>query len=558
MIKGLLKIFSAFLTLYVLSGCASVERYNKKREQPISIKRLQDDVDFVQSTLYRRHPDFDYYTPKTVLDHKFDSLRSAITRPMTMNEFYVHIGGVLAYVHQGHMAVLPAPRRVDKERRKYLRSMGASPLVQFDFLWEDEKLYVHRQRTDDSSIMPGWELIAINDLPVREVYAKYRPILTSDGYNHTALPMFFAKRIPLFYVEELGQVDSARYLFSDGEKQIEKLVRRKSKEKNEKQKEKELVPAPELAVNNAVDTAATDTFAQKEVAKTEEQLKKEKEQQKEEASRKYLHGYDKLRDEYVRQLKFYGADSGIAYLKIRQFGEGPYRKSYKAIFDSIHAVGSGVLVLDLRDNPGGRAAEVVDLNRYLSDTAFQMYTPAKVSSKTSLLNPGFYSAVPKLLWPVLSLYYPVYAVNKFVKTKKHEDGNYYYHGLNGVRTKDLHENAFRGKVYVLVNGSSFSAACLLSSKLSVLPNVTILGVETGGDFNGTVAGTLPMLNLPNSNIIWRVGLMHIRPTNRTDLKGRGIFPDIEMPEKAMDIVHKRDVIMDWILNVEKMELSMEN
>lgn len=561
MIKDLFKIFFVLSAFYSLSSCASVERYNVKREQPISVMRLQEDIDFVQSTLYRRHPDFDYYTSKDVLDHKFDSLRSVITRPMTMNEFYVHIGGVLSQVHQGHMAILPAPRRVPKERRKYLRSMGASPLVQFDFLWEDGKLYVHRQRTDDSSIMPGWQVVAINDLPVQEVYAKYHTVLTSDGYNRTALPMFFAKRIPLFYVEELGQVDSARFLFNDGTREIEKLVVRKLKERSDKKESKEPEQEPEPALQTVFtsvsDTIPTDTLEPEKVARTTEGLKKEKEQKKEEAGRKYTHGYDKVRGEYVRELKFYGADSAIAYLKVRQFSEGPYQRSYKIIFDSIRAVGSETLVLDLRDNPGGRAAEVVDLNRYLADTAFQMYAPAKVSSKTSLLHPGFYSKVHKSLWPILSLYYPVYAVNKFVKTKKHEDGNYYYHGLNGVKWKELHENAFKGKVYVLVNGGSFSAACLIASKLSVLPNVTIIGEETGGDFNGTVAGTLPMLALPNSNIIWRVGLMHIRPTNRTDLKGRGIFPDIEISEKAMDLVRKKDVIMDRILGVEKTDLTMD-
>ncbi len=359
--------------------------------------------------------------------------------------------------------------------------------------------------------------------------------------------MFFAKRIPMFYAEELGPVDSARFLFKNGEQQIEKMIVRKPKEKKKSEQD-----TAKVVAKNVVDSLQqTDSLSKNQVVKSEAEIKKEKEEKKKVEDNKWMYGYDKVRKEPIRSLKFYGTDSAIAYLKIKQFADGPYKKSYKHIFDSVRNAGSEVLVLDLRDNPGGRAAEVVELYRYFADSSFQTYSPAKVSSKTSLLSPGFYKAVPKLLWPFLSLYYPYHTVDRLIKTNKHKDGNYYYRGLNGVKWKSVHENAFKGKVYLLINGGSFSASCLLASKMTLLPNVTIVGEETGGDFNGTVAGQMPMLNLPNSNIIWRVGLMHIRPTNRTDVKGRGIFPDVEMKEKASDLIQNKDIIMDWILKQEK-------
>jgi C-terminal processing protease CtpA/Prc len=49
----------------------------------------------------------------------------------------------------------------------------------------------------------------------------------------------------------------------------------------------------------------------------------------------------------------------------------------------------------------------------------------------------------------------------------------------------LSPNAFKGKIYVMINGGSFSASSLISSNLK-LKRVTFVGEETGGAFNGTV------------------------------------------------------------------------
>lgn len=540
-----MKMLPVVLTLSgFMSSCVSVEQYNAKRAQPISVKKLQKDIDFVQKNLYARHPDYDYYTPKSVLDARFDSLRKAIDHPMTSNEFFVRISPVIASVRQGHMATLPAPRKVSRERKKYLKTMGASPLQQFDYQWENDHLYVIKNRSEDSSIRKGWEVVAINDLNVRDIYTKYSRTFTSDGYNQTALPGFFARRIPTFYNEELGPMDSLNYTFKTKSGDIVvKEIRRTAKKTADKAAVTDSTKTGVVKSNNLKSDSTA--IAQKE----KEKLKAQKE--KIEENNKSLYGYDKAKKEYIRSLKFYGKDSTLAYLKIGQFGEGRFKKAYTKLFDSIYKVKSEVLVLDLRDNPGGRAMEITELYKYFADSSFKIYAPSKVSSKSSLLNAGFYNRMPKAIWPFFSIYYPFYAVHRFVNTKKHADGSYYYAGMSGNKWKQPHEHAFKGKVYLLINGGSFSAACLMASRLSVLPNVTVVGEETGGDFNGTVAGIMPILNLPHSNIIWRIGLMHVRPVNRTDVKGRGIFPDQAFGQPVKDVIADKDQAMDWILEQEK-------
>jgi len=119
--------------------------------------------------------------------------------------------------------------------------------------------------------------------------------------------------------------------------------------------------------------------------------------------------------------------------------------------------------------------------------------------------------------------------------------------LVGSRKSKNALNHYDGKIYVLINGGSFSASCILASSLKSNPNVTFVGEETGGAFNGTVAGIMPVVDLPNSKIPLRLGLMDIKTINQTEVKGRGIFPDIEIIPTIKDKIKNNDLEMNWIL-----------
>ena len=118
--------------------------------------------------------------------------------------------------------------------------------------------------------------------------------------------------------------------------------------------------------------------------------------------------------------------------------------------------------------------------------------------------------------------------------------------MKGTKFRKPKDYFFSGKIYLLVNGGTFSAASLLASRMSSLPNVEIVGEETGGDYNGTVAGILPVYTLPNSKIKWRLGLMHIKTINQRSLKGRGVMPDKSLQPTVSDIILKKDTVLDWV------------
>jgi C-terminal processing protease CtpA/Prc len=114
-------------------------------------------------------------------------------------------------------------------------------------------------------------------------------------------------------------------------------------------------------------------------------------------------------------------------------------------------------------------------------------------------------------------------------------------------------------VYVLINGGSFSASCILSSNLKGAGRAVFFGEETGGSYNGTVAGMLPLVKLPKTKLNIRLGLARITPYYKTVIDGRGIFPDIEIKPTLDDRIKGNDPELNRVVNeIKTINLNSSN
>lgn len=516
-----LKIRRLFLLLAfcaVFVNCTSVEKYNQQIFQPISVEKLQVDINYTQHKLEKFYPNLYGYISKEQLNFKFDSIRAVVNKPMTSKEFYFVISPVIAAVRQGHMTMSPTIKRVSKKEAKRFKQSGDGPISQFVFEWQNDKLYVLKSKSKKNKIKEGAEVISVNAITPQSIYSKYRKSFTSDGFNATFLSKFFSKRYNLYLTNEIGINDSLTYVFKQNDSLITRIVSRNK---------------PAKFIKDSVNVVAKAPIDKSKI--------------KVEKKRKRIYGYDATNKEYAKSLTVVSTDSSVAILKIRNFSQGRYHRIYSELFDSIQKLKINTLVIDVRDNPGGRIAEVVELCSYLTDSEYTVLQPSIVTSKTSLWKPGIFKMVPKLAYPFIGIGYPFYMGFSYFKTKKNDDGKYRY-SLTGVRKRKNNPNHFKGKIYVMINGGSFSASCILSSTLKLHPNVTFVGEETGGAFNGTVAGIMPLVTLPNSKIPLRLGLMDIRTISQTDVIGRGIFPDKEIIPTFQDKIDKKELELEWILN----------
>lgn len=513
--NNLMTIFLVQFIVLFQVGCTSVAEYNQKIDTPIAKEKLLSDVNYVQHKLEKLHPNLYSYISESQLNNKFDSIRLAIDKPLTSKEFFFLLSPVVASVHQGHMYLSPPFKKMENKELTRLTKLGAGPLSQFDLEWINFKLYVLKNKSNLKGINPGAEVISINQVSPQNIYNKYRNTYTSDGYNTTYISRGFSKRFSTYFTNEMGINDSLAYVFKQNDSLISCVIHRQILEKKGK-----------------VLTKLT-------VASKLKPVKEDKKKQR-------IYGYDAISKTYSKNLSFVSKDSSIAVLKVKDFSKGNFRKGYKDIFSNLKQKEIKTLILDLRNNPGGRVAEAVELYSYLTDKDFVMLQNAIVTSKTSLWKLGLFNKIPKILYPFAATFYPFYMGFSTLRTSKNKQGVYTY-SLVGSKKRNYKINHFSGKVYVIINGGSFSASCLLAASLKSNSNITFVGEETGGGFNSTVAGLLPVVTLPNSKLPLRMGLMDIRTTNQTEIIGHGIYPDKEIIPTLYDKLENKDPEMDWII-----------
>ncbi|RZL96970.1 MAG: hypothetical protein EOO88_63305, partial [Pedobacter sp.] len=107
--------------------------------------------------------------------------------------------------------------------------------------------------------------------------------------------------------------------------------------------------------------------------------------------------------------------------------------------------------------------------------------------------------------------------------------------------------AFKGKIYVLINGGSFSATSLFSANMRNLKNVTFVGEETGGSKNIWTAGVIKNLTLPASKLLLTYGNFPAYFGNINEIDGRGVIPDISISYDIEQYLAKKDLEMEWVL-----------
>ena len=517
-IKGII-IFS-FLLIIFLESCVSISKYNSQINTIRTVQELKSDVDFVQYKLEKLHPDLYHYISKNDLNYKFDSLRSSLISPMTSNEFYFKLSPVVASIRQGHTQTYPLTKKFTNSEKKIINRSGTSPLNQFEFELFDNRLYIVKNNSKDSTIKSGTEVISVNGVKPQDIFKIYINTFCSDGYNNTFIPRRLAKGFARYFFYQNGINDSIYCQIS-----YKDSIRNISLKRFVKPKKST-------------------------ITKSKEQLIQDKKLQKIESKKRKLLGYDPLLHRYSKQLSFPVQDSSIAIMKISDFTKGNYKQFYKQSFQKMDSLNTKALIIDIRDNTGGSIDDVYNLFSYLSDSCYRFMDKSEVSSKTSLWHSGFFNHKPLWSYVMHPLSIPVFVLRNaytYLRTVKGKDNKYRY-PLYYTRLHQPKPQRFKAKVYVLINGGSFSASSMLSSNLRGANRAVFIGVETGGADNGCVAGIMPLRTLPKSKLSIKFGLLVLQTPYKSKVDGRGIFPDVEIQPTLTDRITNNDPELKWILN----------
>lgn len=510
------------LLIVLLASCSSVKKYNRQISTLHSPEEVCNDIDFAYHKLQRLHPDLYWYISKDSLDQKINTLKASIQQPISSIELYKQFAPVIASIRQGHTAIY-SPRKKQTRKEKRIRGKRSSPFKSLAFRGIDNKLFVNKIYNKDSTVVAGSEVLSVENEKTSALLDSFQKLHTGDGYNTTFIPQYTSRGFGFHYTRTHQQKDSilmtlkindsvySRYLYANYSK------------------EKKVVKKDTINVSKI------------KISKSDKKLNR-KENKK---LRKYYnkHGFDKYKKEYNRNFRFMISDtvSSIAYIKIRSFTEGDYKDFYKESFRKIDSANCKNLVIDLRGNLGGRLAEIDEFYSYLTNKKYVFIEKAKMTQRMSFLYPLFHSKSwlqktgTTALFPVLSVY-------QMLKVEKEKGDPYFNFKYN--RLRDPKPNAYDGKIYVLIDGESFSASSILSTHLKATKRATFVGEETGGAYNGTIAGFFAIVELPNSKIKMRVGLMKINAPHTIQPDGFGIKPDVYIEE----ISKEKDNKLDWVIS----------
>ncbi len=523
------KITLQLAVVFLMISCASTKKYNQHIDQTISIQDLKRDVDFVEKKIKKLHPSSDWYISEADLAFKFDSIRNLLTKPLTPNEFFLLISKPVAEVRQAHMSVQPLSKKLTPKENRILNKKGLGPLSQLKMIWFNDELYVQKNLGSDSTVHKGSKIVSLDDLSPADLHKKYKNTFASDGFNQTWLPKKFNRSFSTYFILEKGIKDSINYVFSYKDSVFTKTVRRLEIKK----KEQEVAKNDSLKLNSV--KPKKDKLA----------LKIRKDSLRVVAKNRRIFGYDFALSSYAKDFKILKEDSLVGILKVTSFSKGQYKKAYKIIFDSIKKSNIQTLILDLRGNTGGSIEASRRLFAYLAKETFQFIQKSKVTSRTSIPFTA-YQNLPLVGTILMTPFKPIVSGIMLAKTSKDANGNTYFK-IRAENKSNPQKNNFQGDLYVLIDGGSFSASCLLASNLKGSQRAFFVGEETGGTYNGTVAGFMPVFKLPNSKLGLRIGLMDIRPTFQSEEEGRGIFPDKTILPTLDDLINDNDVQLNWIL-----------
>ncbi|WP_299214946.1 S41 family peptidase [uncultured Aquimarina sp.] len=516
-----------YITIILLSSCASVEKYNQQISKTHSPEELHRDVDHAYKKLKKLHPDVNWYISKGELDKKIDDLKNELTEPLTTKEFYKLFAPVITSIKQGHLSIHTP---VKKQTKKEIKGKGkrGSPFNSLSFYTSANKLFVKKVFKGDTTLIPGSEVISVDGEKVNDLLESFKILHASDGYNETFIPEFIGSRFGFFYSNTHKQKDSILLHLKLEDSLYDKYL---------------YANYDKIKTSSQKDTVRSE---KRKLSRSDKKIAKET--RKKIRKKNYKYGYNKKTNEYNRNFIFLesDADSPIGYLKIRSFTNGGYKEFYKESFAKIDSAQCKSLVLDLRGNLGGRLVEIDDLYSYLTDKEYVFIEKSKMTGRLSFLYPFFHTKS----WPTktaATILSPVLGVYQIFKVKKENKEAYFKFKYSKLRKPK--SNTFTGKIYVLINGESFSASSVLSTHLKATKRATFVGEETGGAYNGTVAGVYAKVELPNSKINMRIGLMKINAPYTIEPDGYGIKPDI--PIKST--MNNEDEELQWV--IEDIEMS---
>ena len=439
-------------------------------DKKFSPASLQEDVEVLQGVLESHHPGLYWYQSRDEWNRKLQGVYQELNDSLTELEFRKKLRQLVSSIRCGHTNIQSSRSIQRNNDTASIRDLFPLSLK----CWQDTMVILGNLDAKDIVLNRGVQILSINGRTAKQIIDTLSGYITGDGFNKTH---------PDQVLSGWGSFGVYYRLYLDTSAQLSiNYIDQQGLEQS--------------TIRNLY-TPKKDTAARR----TQPALsKKEKKNQA---------------IERIRSLQIDTANRQ-ALMQINSFGEnGQLRRFFRKGFQLLNQNQVSDLIIDVRNNGGGRVGNSTSFSRYISKRPFKV--------ADSLYAIRRHSKYGKYIQHNLA----IQALMPFL-TKKRKDGFYHFGYFERHRFSPKKKNHFDGRTYILTSGYSFSATTLFINAVKGQPGVTVVGEETGGGAYGNSAWEIPTAVLPNTRIRLKLPLFRMVMDKNGPNNGRGIFPDVEV------------------------------
>ncbi len=475
--------------LFVLNLLAGACLVAPAVAQSLSPAEAREDLYFLKRKLDLLHPGLGFYTPRNRVEFLYDSLHNHLNGSVNYLDFYHHLSPLVSSLKDGHTNL--------NHRRGYInRDTRYVPF--FLRKADNARYYISHNISADTALRRGTQLLTINGNAIADLH---RDLMNadrsgSDGDNLTGRQQWSLHQFADYYAAWFGSTDSLTitYRLATDPDTLTRQTRIACPRLDQFRARLRQRYGPELNRQPNLALRMVDTVTHTALLRVSTFMSPK--------------NYDPFQWAFNRQLK--------------------------RVFRQLKQQGTDNLIVDLQNNGGGMVVNSARLLQYWLPNRFRMMEREHLKRAARA--------------ELVTRWNPFSALNFSLNYKT--DG----HGGFASRTRQWfrprHKLAFRGNLYFLMNGASFSATTTMLAKTLDAGIGTFVGEATGGAYWGDFAGHFKTITLPNSRIQVRIPLKKLtHAVAEQHANGFTVEPDYAVLRTHSDILQGRDPLLDRTLGL---------
>lgn len=495
------------MTKYLYVALAMVLSWStmaQKSDKTITLKtyskqELLDDFDLMVSALKEGHAGLYWYNSVAKFDSLCQAQRTMLKEGMNSYDFFRVISRIAAATREGHCRVASS-RDIGQFFNKKARFLPFYTRI------IDKKIYLLSDLASHRT--KGFILKAINDEPIAQILKKITDRMAgfSDGYNLTGKYQRLNFQGFSFYYTDFIANNQRQY----------KLTLTN--------------PVTNTQVNYTIPSVDLNGFRQ---------IKRD---------------FSRKRFRLPIELKI-DSKKHLATLSVNSFNHKLYDKGgdedkameafktqVKQAFGEVKRKKIKNLVIDLRNNGGGTEGYEDYLASYLIQKPYRKYEYVQSAGFTySFLNHTQYNTPAKQK-----------RMEQWIKKEHYQakDGRI-LRRPNILTPEPVKTDAFRGKLYVLISGNTYSGGADCAAIIKANTQAIFIGEETGGGFYGKSGGISLYLSLPNTHMRVKIPTLKyaIAAKNKSIPFGRGVIPDHVVTSNFSEYMEGIDTAFKYVVGL---------